>query len=230
MVDQQDTQAPDDGDSGKAATPEPTPDTPPAPDSAAAPTEQDDTAPDKTFSQAEVDKLIKERLGRERKKNADKYADYGDLKNKAVAFDEAERSKLDEVERLQLELKEAQDAASSAVAEAQTQAIATAVMSEAAKLDFVDPSLAYKLVTLDEINYESGEVVGAEEAVKAVAESHPYLIKQPEQPGQTPSPTNPARRGPVGRTDADRAAEYLGLGAGNQFFAGGGVVNPADKG
>ena len=51
--------------------------------------------PAKTFTQAEMDAIIGERLKRER----DKYADYEELKTKAAAYDEAAEAAKSDLER-----------------------------------------------------------------------------------------------------------------------------------
>lgn len=67
--------------------------------------EQDNPTPpaggpveNKTFSQADVDRIVNERLKRERDKNAEKYGDYDELKAKAQAADtsKSEMTKLAE--------------------------------------------------------------------------------------------------------------------------------------
>lgn len=70
--------------------------------------------PEKTFTQAELDAVIGERLSRERAK----YADYEQLKEKALKFDEAEEASKSELQKaqeraqaLQKELEEMKTAA-----------------------------------------------------------------------------------------------------------------------
>jgi hypothetical protein len=67
-------------------------------------------APDaKTYTQDQIDQMIKDRLDRERKK----YSDYSELKAKAAKADELEKAKLTEDEKRDARIKdlEAQDAA-----------------------------------------------------------------------------------------------------------------------
>lgn len=58
--------------------------------------------PPKTFTQAEMDAIIGERLDRERKK----YADYSDLKKAAEKLAEIEKGQMTELERMKAELAE----------------------------------------------------------------------------------------------------------------------------
>ena len=62
-----------------------------------------DNKTEKTFSQAELDKAIKERLERERKK----YADYEDLKKAKSELDEIKRGKMTEIDKLKADLETA---------------------------------------------------------------------------------------------------------------------------
>lgn len=103
------------------------PQTPTAPEAPAAPAQpptpaamrQQATppAPEKPFeaitSQADLDKIIGQRIARERQQITSEYGDLAALKDKATKFEEGERAKLDEVERLKADL-----AASMARAEA----------------------------------------------------------------------------------------------------------------
>lgn len=68
---------------------------------------QQDTTPDnsgtgRTFTQAELDSIIKERLDKERKK----YADYDDVKAKARKYEEAEQASLSELEKAKKRIAE----------------------------------------------------------------------------------------------------------------------------
>jgi hypothetical protein len=60
-----------------------------------------DTTP-KTFTQDDIDKIVKERIERERKK----YADYNDLKAAKAKLDEIEKSKLSDEEKAKAKLAE----------------------------------------------------------------------------------------------------------------------------
>lgn len=65
------------------------------------PDKHDDT---KTFTQAELDRMLADRLSRERKK----FADYDDLKKKATEFDKMQDAQKSEVEKLNDQLTSAQ--------------------------------------------------------------------------------------------------------------------------
>jgi len=70
--------------------------------------EQPETTPEneaaKTFTQEELDKIVAERLDRERKK----YADYADLKKRAEEYEKLRQSQMTEQEKLEARLAEAE--------------------------------------------------------------------------------------------------------------------------
>nr|WP_154895291.1 scaffolding protein [Paenibacillus xylanexedens] len=159
--------------------PEPTPQDPPA-----------DPQPSKTFTQDEVDRLIADRLGRERKK----YGDYDDLKTKLTALEEAEeeRKKADMsvAERLEAEKAAAIKAAEDAKAErdktisAANQRLIKAEFRDVARELKLRPdavNAALKLVDLSAVVVDDdGNVAGLADAVKALIEDNPYMVEQPK--------------------------------------------------
>jgi len=62
----------------------------------------DDKQPDKTFTQAELEAIIADRLKRER----EKYKDYSDLKKAAEEYQKLKESQMSEQEKLQAKLAE----------------------------------------------------------------------------------------------------------------------------
>src|SRR5690349_8502501 len=67
-------------------------------------TETNEAAPaEKTFTQAEIDAIVEQRLVRERKK----FSDYETLKERAARLDEIERERLSDIEKAQKERDEA---------------------------------------------------------------------------------------------------------------------------
>ncbi len=62
----------------------------------------DDKQPDKTFTQAELEAIIADRLKRER----EKYKDYSDLKKAAEEYQRIKESQMSETEKLQAKLAE----------------------------------------------------------------------------------------------------------------------------
>ena len=183
-------------------------------------------APERTFTQTELNQLIAERLKRER----DKHADYDQLKAAADELAKIKESQLSETEKLTRKLAELEAAKSQAEARARETLIRSAVISEAAKLGFNDPEDAYHLINVSTLSItDDGTVSGVTEAVKVLAEQRKYLIKSTNP---ALASFNPAGAGAgVGETDAQKRARIYG-GGGSMFDAGraaergGGVIVP----
>lgn len=149
--------------------------------------ESNPAANEKTFTQADLDRIVQERLARVK---AEPPADYDDLKKAAERLAEIEAANATDIERAQ---KAAQDAA--AEAEQLRQRVATFEAQEltrkqreqiiaAAKDTASDPEvvadllLARNAVTLD----DAGQVTDADTAVKALLDATPSLAKAPAAP------------------------------------------------
>lgn len=206
-----------------ASAPDPTP-------PAAAPTTPAVTppaAPEKTFTQAELNKFLAE----ERRKEREKHADYDALKAAADELAKIKEAQLSETEKLTKKLAELETAKAQAETRTRETLIRSAVISEAAKLNFNDPEDAYRLIDVTGLTIaDNGKVEGAADAVKALAESRKYLIKNGNPSLST---FNPAGDGqPLKETDAQRRTRIYGSGAGSYFDPsgaeahGGGVVWP----
>lgn len=203
----------------------PTPDGPPTP----APTTPAATpAPEKTFTQAELEQHIADRLKRER----DKYKDYPDLKAAADELAKIKESQLSETEKLQKRLAELEQARAAAETQARETLIKSAIVAAAARLNFVDPEDAYSLVNKAAVEFENGQPANVEKLVKDLAESRKYLIKSSNPALATFNPSG--NGGPVAETDAQKRARIYG-GGGSIFDAnraeqrGGGVFWPKGK-
>lgn len=150
----------------------------------------DPQEPPKTFTQDELDRVVADRIARERKKS-EKYADYDDLKTKLTALQEAEelRKKADmtEAERLESEkaeaLKKAQEAEErgNAKLSAANQRIINAEFKSLARDSNVPAdriAAALKLADLSAVTVDDdGNPLGIEDAVKALVEANPYLVE-----------------------------------------------------
>lgn len=138
-------------------------------------TQTDEGKPEKTFTQAELDRHIADRLARQKAQ----FGDYDDLKSKASKFDELEQAQKSELERE----REARAAAEAAAAKANETATETlrraAIIAEAAKAGAVDPDAAYALLEdKAALVVEDGKVAGVADAVAALLEAKPYLKAQ----------------------------------------------------
>lgn len=169
--------------------------------------EEDPPPTDKTFTKAEVEQMIVDRLTRDRK---DRLSDdeIATLKARAQKADDLEAANLTESERLKAEaLKATEDkvAAEQRATDAETRANQTLmkaqIISAAAKAGAVDSDAVYALLQADKFAVtkdgqklevtvgDDGQVTGHEEAVTAFLEAKTYLV------GSTPTP-GPGGGGP----------------------------------
>lgn len=138
---------------------------------------------ERTFTQAQLDAIIGDRLRDERKK----YADYDEVTAELARLREAnekrKEAELSEIEKLEKRLARAQSEKAQAEQRQQDSLIRMAIEREAAKANFHDPGEAYALADLTEVEItDGGGVAGVEEAVQALAEARPHLIKRADKP------------------------------------------------
>ena len=162
-----------------------------------------------TFTQDQLDAILKERLARAMstftsKAKADVLAELGveDLATAKQTLAEAETAKkaqMTELEKAQSEIAEAQDQAAQATTEAEViKAEAAQALLKAAIItqagSFQDPMDAWSFIdrTKIEVN-EDGTYKGIDEALKTLIEAKPYLIKTDSN---TTRPGTPARTKP----------------------------------
>lgn len=170
----------------------------------------------KTFTQEQIDAIIAARLADERKK----FADYDELKQKAQALEDAQKT---EAQKAADRLKELEATNQRLASERQELATRTAIIAAASGIG-LDADAAVKLVDAKALQFDdNGNATNAADLVKAVAERYPGLVRKgaPNVPVVNPS----GQQQPVGRTDADRRREYFGGGA-SAFWQGGGVRLP----
>ncbi|PHA22056.1 scaffolding protein [Bacillus wiedmannii] len=142
--------------------------------------------PSKTFTQEELDEIVKKRLERERSKSAEKYGDYDNVKAKLAEYEKAEeerkKQEMTEIERLQAEKEEADKKAleaSEAAQKANARILNTEIKSIARTLDANDPGDVLALLDKSTIQLdENGNYQGVEEAVTALKESKPWMFKK----------------------------------------------------
>ena len=185
--------------------------TDPEPIDPPAPTDPVDPPPvDKTFTQAELDQIVKDRLARDRKK----FADYDELKTKLTQFEEAENkrkeSEMTELEKLQAQLQE-RETKEAALAEQLTKLqdsikqnkIRNAFneVATSQSIAYLDDAFSFADLTAVSID-EDGKVTGIEDVVEALVKNKPYLVAKKQQKpigDPTNSPTN----------QSDKTAEQL---------------------
>jgi hypothetical protein len=132
-----------------------------------------------SFTQADVDRIVAERLSRER----GKFADYDDLKTKAAKFDEFENSQ-------KTELQKANDALSAAQAELAVHKVAQVRQAAAAKVGL--PADLAEFITASDPAAAEEQAKRLAERVKPAAPQPPAPaaatqgVRQTPQPGQSP--------------------------------------------
>ncbi|MBO0962014.1 phage scaffolding protein [Neobacillus sp. MM2021_6] len=142
---------------------------------------------DKTFTQEELDKIVADRLAREKKK----YADYDEKAKKLDELEKAEEERkkqaMSEAERLKAEKEEADKKAIEAAEQAKKaqdaanqRILNTEIKSIARSLSANDPADVLALLDKSSVEIDNdGNVKGVEEAVKALKESKPWMFKAP---------------------------------------------------
>lgn len=166
----------------------------------------------KTFTQDELDKIVADRIAREKKK-LEKYADYDELKTKLSTFEQAEQerkeSEMSELEKLQAKLAE-KETNEQTLAQ-QLADYEKAVQAEKIKNAFTKVATSHQIAYLDDafsladlsaVTVEDGKVVGMEDAIKTLVDNKPFLIAKKQQ-----KPIGESTNGSMER--ADKTAEQL---------------------
>lgn len=155
----------------------------------------------KTFTQEELDKVVADRIARERKK-LEKFADYDVLKTKLDEFTKAEeerkQSEMTEVERLQAQLeklsstaKEAEEAKAKALESANKRLLKSEFKLLAGSKEFgvrkdaLDDAFLLADLSGVEID-EDGNVTGVKEALEGLKKAKSYLFGVTEYADPTP--------------------------------------------
>lgn len=171
---------------------------------------------EKTFSQTDLNRIVRERLDRERQK----YADYDAMKEQAAKWAEHEEAQKSEQQKLEDKLAKAQEE-NARLREQHTHAlIKSAIVAEAQRQGFTDPDDAYSLINLAEVTVsEDGKIEGLTKLLEDLGNVKPYLLteKQPRV-----SATN-APRG-QGQVEADAERRKRLFGGGQDILTQGGGV------
>jgi hypothetical protein len=126
----------------------------------------------KTVPQSEVDRIVNDRLARERAK----FADYGDLKAAKQKLDQIEAANASDLEKA---VKAAREEGANAVrSESNKLALTYAALAVAAEARFRNPQLAIRSVELADIEVVNGKV--DTDAIKVrlfeLAAAEPYMV------------------------------------------------------
>lgn len=156
----------------------PTPPAPPTPPPADPPTPPP-AGDAKTFTQAELDAIVKDRLARAKSQ----FADYDDLKGKAAKFDEIDAASKSELEKAQAKIAEAEKKAADALDRAKTASLKSAVLDAAHKANAVDGDAVFALLDKSKVTVsDDGAVTGIDDALKALLAEKPYLVGKATTP------------------------------------------------
>jgi hypothetical protein len=184
-----------------ADPPDPTTDPP------ADPPDPTDPPGDKTFTQAQLDKIVSDRLKRQK----EQFRDYEDLKSKASKFDELDAANKSDLEKANERAAEAEAASAKVTQTANQRLIRGEIIARAAQADgerkaFLDPSDAYAhLRDVTDITVDDeGEVLGVDEALEKLAEKKPHLLA-PEGNGKPSGNGDGGARGGGGGGKDDKA-------------------------
>lgn len=142
----------------------------------------------KTFTQEQLDEILKERLGRQKKAvTNDLFSSLGvesadDIQAQLKELATLRESQMSEAEKqakeaqdLRAQLEAANSQAKEAMATVQRQKTETAVLLAANKLNFQDANDVLRMVDINELAKDGTDI---EKALKDLAESKPYLLKQ----------------------------------------------------
>jgi hypothetical protein len=174
-----------------------------APASAAAEAAPPPAAEPRTFSQEEVNRIVKDRLATAEPK-------YAELRDKAAKFEELEAASQSELEKAQSAATKAEQERDDAIQRANQTLVKAAVIAEAAKQGAIDPDAVVALMPSNVVTIgDDGQVTGATEAVKSLLESKTYLVGEPTPAG----PGDGGARTPVAAPSLDdqiKEAEQAG--------------------
>lgn len=129
----------------------------------------------RTFSQDELDRIVKDRLARQKSQ----FGDYDDLKAKAAKLDEIEEASRSELEKAQKAAADAAAERDTILAEAKEARLNAALMAEVAKADrkVVSPEAALRLLDRSTLELgEDGVPTNTAAAVDTLLETMPFLV------------------------------------------------------
>jgi len=143
---------------------------------------------------------------------------------------ERAEAELSEMEKLQRQIEQLSSEKELTQKKANEILIKSAVIAQAAALNFNDPEDAFALVDKSQFELDGSKVSGVKEALEELAKSKPYMLQTTRKP--IGNATNPGDNiTGKGETDAQRRARLYGLGTGSWMTPegarqhGGGVID-----
>jgi hypothetical protein len=137
-------------------------------------------ASSKTFTQEDIDRVVKDRLARER----GKYADYDELKAKAGKLDEIEAANQSELEKAQQAAEKAKTEGAQAIERANGRLIRAELLSALTAANVSKPEVLLSAIDKTGLTVnDDGSVSGVDEVVAAFVEANPEFVgKQVRKP------------------------------------------------
>lgn len=158
-------------------------------------------------SQVELDRVLGERLARERAK----YADYNDLKTKAGEYDKAiEAARTDQEKAVEAAKNEGRTEALTA---ANTRLLSAEARALAAEAKFASPALAVRALDLTDVKVNDDGSVDADAIktkLKELADTGAFVLENGEKPKPKPDKAQ-------GGTTKTTGSKYAGLGGGDLY-------------
>jgi hypothetical protein len=132
---------------------------------------------DKTFTQAELDRIVQERVARAE----GKFKDYDELKAAKAQLDKIQEGQQSELEKANKRAEAAETKAQEQAALSQTRLRQAAIMAAGSSQNALKPEHLYRLMETSDLEKvtvgDDGQVTGAEDAVKAFLEANPEYVR-----------------------------------------------------
>ncbi len=146
---------------------------------------------DKTFTQADLDRIVSERLARAKTAPP---ADYDDLRKQADELKVLKASQLSDQEKLQQRAETAEKAALAAQQRTNDALRKAAVVAAAQRAGAIDPDAVLAMLPSSAVTVgDDGQVTGVDEAVTELLAAKQYLVGKPSTP--TPGGADGGPRG-----------------------------------
>lgn len=168
---------------------------------------------ERTFTQEELDAVVRQRLERERSK----YIDYDDLKAKASKWAEHEEAQKTELQKLQDKADKLEREKQASEAGYRDRLLRAEVRIQAAQMGFRNPDDAYRLADLQGLEIDDdGNAAGVKEALDKLVQDRPYLLDVDES-GKPRPPITDGREGNPPSRDTIPDSVQAGVEAAQQY-------------
>jgi septal ring factor EnvC (AmiA/AmiB activator) len=133
----------------------------------------------RTFDQAAVDRIVAERLAKEK----GKYSDYDQLKSDAAELKKLKEADQSELTKAQTRISELEQQHNGTTTEAQELRVEVAVLKAATKAGITDPDVAARLLDRSKIDFDdSGQPTNMPKLLEDLGKEHPFLLDQARHP------------------------------------------------